>query len=59
MPATRFVWRLGVPVRPDHVYRITAEYDNPTGLSYRVGCDSSRSLGAPARKVGGWPRTGG
>jgi hypothetical protein len=31
MPAAKFIWQLGVPVRPDHVYRITAEYLNPTG----------------------------
>jgi hypothetical protein len=31
MPATKFIWQLGVPVRPDHVYRLTAEYFNPTG----------------------------
>jgi hypothetical protein len=31
MPFGRFLWTLGVPVRPDHLYRVTAEYDNPTG----------------------------
>ena len=31
MPTGLFVWRLGVPLRPDHLYRLTAEYNNPTG----------------------------
>jgi hypothetical protein len=31
MPTTKFLWSLGVPVRADHVYRVTADYVNPTG----------------------------
>lgn len=31
MPVTRFIARLGLPMRKDHVYRLTAVYDNPTG----------------------------
>lgn len=31
MPHARFLWKLGIPVRPDHVYRVTAEYDNTSG----------------------------
>ncbi|HEX7118133.1 MAG TPA: hypothetical protein VF212_05060 [Longimicrobiales bacterium] len=31
IPVQRFFRTLGVPVRPDHVYRLTAIYDNPTG----------------------------
>lgn len=31
MPTKKFIWSLGVPVSPDHVYRLTAFYDNPTG----------------------------
>jgi hypothetical protein len=31
MTMSRFIWRLGLPVRPDHVYRIVAEYDNTSG----------------------------
>jgi len=31
MPSARFIWTLGVPVRPDHLYRVTAEYDNTSG----------------------------
>lgn len=29
MPVKLFVWSLGKPMRPDHVYRLTAVYDNP------------------------------
>ena len=31
MPTAKFLWRLGVKIYPDHVYRLTAVYDNPTG----------------------------
>jgi hypothetical protein len=31
MPVKKFWWRLGLPIRPDHTYRLTAIYDNPTG----------------------------
>jgi hypothetical protein len=31
MPRARFLWTRGVHVRPDHVYRLTAEYDNTSG----------------------------
>jgi hypothetical protein len=37
MPRKRFFWELGVPVRPDHVYRLTAVYDNPTGRTIPNG----------------------
>jgi hypothetical protein len=37
MPQKKFLWRLGVPVRPDHLYRITAEYFNPTGETIPSG----------------------
>jgi hypothetical protein len=29
MPVSTFVWSLGKPIRPDHVYRLTAVYENP------------------------------
>ena len=29
MPVSLFLWSLGKPIRPDHVYRLTAVYDNP------------------------------
>jgi len=37
MPTKKFVWRLGVPVRADHLYRLTATYDNPTGRTIPGG----------------------
>jgi hypothetical protein len=37
MPSARFLWSLGVPVRPDHVYRVTAEYDNTSGQTIPGG----------------------
>jgi hypothetical protein len=55
MPTARFLWTLGVPVRPDHVYRVTAEYDNTSGETIPGG--AMGALGgilvpdAPAR----WP----
>jgi hypothetical protein len=37
MPQSRLWWRLGLPVRADHVYRLTAVYDNPTGAALPEG----------------------
>ena len=37
MPIKRFFWTLGVPLRHDHVYRLTAVYDNPTGRTIPDG----------------------
>lgn len=31
MPLKKFWWRLGLPIHANHVYRVTAVYDNPTG----------------------------
>lgn len=31
MPRKYFLWRLGIPLRADHTYRLTAIYENPTG----------------------------
>ena len=31
MPVTRWLATMGKPIRPDHVYRLTAVYENPTG----------------------------
>jgi hypothetical protein len=30
MPVTKFIWSLGKVIVPDHVYRLTATYDNTT-----------------------------
>lgn len=37
MPVKTFYWTLGQPIRPDHVYRLTAIYDNPTGETIERG----------------------
>jgi hypothetical protein len=37
MPHARFIWTLGVRVHPDHVYRVTAEYDNTSGQAIPGG----------------------
>lgn len=31
VPTTKFLWRGGVTLDPDHEYRLTAVYENPTG----------------------------
>lgn len=31
IPFKTFLWSLGVSIRPDHVYRLVAVYENPTG----------------------------
>jgi hypothetical protein len=37
MPRKLYLWRLGLQVKPQHVYRLTAEYDNPTGEPIEAG----------------------
>ena len=37
MPVSMFLWSLGKPMRPDHVYRLTAVYDNPEGRTIPDG----------------------
>jgi hypothetical protein len=37
MPVKTFWWRLGIPIHPDHIYRVTAIYDNPTGQTLPLG----------------------
>lgn len=31
VPRTIFTWSRGIPLNPEHVYRVTAVYENPTG----------------------------
>lgn len=55
MSHDRFIWRLGLPIRADHTYRLTAVYDNPTGTTIAEG--GMGALGGivmPARNVV-WP----
>lgn len=37
MPVSMFVRRLGLPMRPDHVYRLATVYENPTGQTIADG----------------------
>ncbi len=37
VPVERYFWRLGLPVDTSHVYRLTATYDNPTGVPIEDG----------------------
>lgn len=37
MPRRQLLGRLGIPLSPDHRYRITAVYENPTGRTLRAG----------------------
>jgi hypothetical protein len=37
MPKKTLIWRLGIPLRADRVYRLTATYDNPTGETLTGG----------------------
>jgi len=37
MPVKTFWWSLGIPVHTDHIYRVTAVYDNPTGKIIPLG----------------------
>jgi hypothetical protein len=54
MPQRTFIGRLGYRLRPDHVYRITAVYDNPTGDTIRAG--AMGSIGGVVRtRAGAWP----
>jgi hypothetical protein len=58
IPPTRFTrwYRLGVHIRPSHVYRVTVSYDNPTGqLIPHGGMGSVAGLFVPDRSER-WPR---
>jgi hypothetical protein len=37
VPSRLLLWRAGVRIRPDHVYRVTGVYFNPTGDTIRNG----------------------
>lgn len=37
IPTKKFFWRLGVKIHPDHVYRLSAVYENPTGRTIPNG----------------------
>lgn len=51
-----FLWRLGIPLKADHTYRLTATYDNPTGRTLPGG--GMGALGGIIVPADGkpWPR---
>ncbi|HET9985072.1 MAG TPA: hypothetical protein VFQ38_15840 [Longimicrobiales bacterium] len=56
MPRGKFWWKGGIKVEPEHVYRLTAFYDNPTGHAIPGG--GMGALGGIVVPSGGakWPR---
>jgi hypothetical protein len=55
MPTTTYWWRLGIPVHPDHIYRLTAVYDNPTGAMIRDGAMGAFGGVFHPDDIGAWP----
>ncbi|HEV8454767.1 MAG TPA: hypothetical protein VGQ24_07745 [Gemmatimonadales bacterium] len=58
IPVARFYrfYRLGIRIDPSHIYRLTVEYDNPTGATIPFGgMGSVMGLVAPSRRAP-WPR---
>jgi hypothetical protein len=55
IPIKKFLLTLGYPIHPDHVYRLTVVYDNPTGATIVDG--GMGALGGVFRPSGGvpWP----
>lgn len=54
IPVTNFILHLGVPVYPDHVYRLTAVYDNTSGRT--ITDDAMGVVGGVVLPTGGaWP----
>jgi hypothetical protein len=55
MPQAALWWRLGLRVRSDHTYRLTAVYDNPTGATIaQGGMGALGGIFVPASGVA-WP----
>jgi hypothetical protein len=55
MAQDRFIWRLGLPIRADHTYRLVAVYDNPTGSAIPDGgMGALGGIVVPARSAV-WP----
>ena len=50
----------GVLLEPDHRYRLTAEYENPTGKTIpNGGMGTLGGIVVPAVRIEGWTFTGG
>lgn len=56
MPVTLFLRRLGVPLRPEHTYRLTAIYDNPTGDTIPNGGMGVLGGGFVPSRRAAWPQ---
>ena len=55
IPSTSYWWRLGIPLRPDHVYRATAVYDNPTGKTIPDGAMGALGGVFLPDRMAAWP----
>jgi hypothetical protein len=55
MPMKTFITRLGVPVHPGHVYRVTAEYNNTSGETIPGGAMGALGGVFIPRKAARWP----
>ncbi len=53
IPISNFMLTFGLEIRPDHVYRLTAVYDNPTGATIVDG--GMGALGGVFHPTGSWP----
>ena len=56
MPVKTFWWRLGIPVHTNHVYRVTAVYDNPTGRAIPLGGMGALGGVFMPSNVDSWPK---
>jgi hypothetical protein len=55
MTSTRYLWRMGVPLRPDHVYRVVAEYNNTSGAVIPGGAMGALGGVVVPGAEGRWP----
>jgi hypothetical protein len=55
MESSRFLWRLGIPVRPDHVYRVVADYNNTSGATIPGGAMGALGGVLVPEDAGRWP----
>jgi len=56
MPVKTFWWTLGIPLRTNHVYRVTAVYDNPTGQTIPLGGMGALGGVFMPSNVDSWPK---
>ena len=53
VPVGKFWWKGGIKLSPDHTYRLTVVYENPTGATIRDG--GMGVLGGVFKPSGAWP----